>query len=911
MVLSLRQLLDPPYLWWISGPHRAELLAVLTAPMVAREPRGSAMGTSRGRRLEKWLTRPLRLIDVRAYRQLAGLAEGESALNHYLRQGDRSGLAPNAWFDPAFYDAQAGGRPPCNRLLHYTLIGRHRGWKPSPHFDPTYYLHTYPDVAAAGQEPLAHFLRRGRYEGRQPSAEAALLRRRATGIDERVARASGPPSPSLASFAENASPLALSLHPADAQDPLWRELPCRARAVAAGGIVVAVPVYGGRQHTFRCLSSVLNSATTIPFQLLVIDDASPEPFLSHDLQQLAALGLFVLRRHERNLGFTATANEAIAHNEAVDLVLLNSDTEVFDQWLDRLAATAERHPEAASFTPLSNNATIASYPQWLQSTPLRSENGRHGVDPRGIDAVAARANRGRSVAVPTGVGFCLYLRRSALRQVGGFDVRSFGRGYGEEVDWCRRAGAAGWQHRLVSDVYVAHTGGVSFSRTSERRNRRAQRLLERRHPGYRAGIRAFIASDPVFPERARIDLERLRPLGHERNLLQIAHGRGGGVERCLGEQRQRAEAEGWGVFELRPSHRPGRLSLEHPAVDATPSLWEIDPERHGHSLGDLLESLGIRRLELHHRIDLPEDIDNTLLNLRRRLGAELEIWLHDFHLLCPRVNLFDPSLPGGGANCGMPRGGEERERCRRCLAADDLLVSSGGIEHWRARSEHLLMAADRLIAPSQDTEARFRAIWPHLRIEVRPHEDAAALQTAALQAAAQRCRLETAPAQDERGPVRVLVLGAISAAKGFHLLQSLAQANQAQPYPPLELSLLGAASDEEALGRAGVRLLGRYRDSEVQQGITAADPDLILISSLWPETHCYALSHALASGRTVAAFDLGAQAERLRQWVDPDQVMLLPLPGLQQVSQGMALLEALRAAAGDLPERAMETKRLA
>jgi hypothetical protein len=42
------------------------------------------------------------------------------------------------------------------------------------------------------------------------------------------------------------------------------------------------------------------------------------------------------------------------------------------------------------------------------------------------------------------------------------------------------------------------------------------------------------------------------------------------------------------------------------------------------------------------------------------------------------------------------------------------------------------------------------------------------------------------------------------------------------------------------------------------------DPDLILIPSIWPETYCYTLSHALASGRPVAGFDLGAVGTRLR-----------------------------------------------
>jgi len=57
---------------------------------------------------------------------------------------------------------------------------------------------------------------------------------------------------------------------------------------------------------------------------------------------------------------------------------------------------------------------------------------------------------------------------------------------------------------------------------------------------------------------------------------------------------------------------------------------------------------------------------------------------------------------------------------------------------------------------------------------------------------------------------------------------------------------------------------GPYPNDRAAEAIAAADPDLMLIPSTWHETYCYALSHALACGRPVAGFDIGAVGNRIR-----------------------------------------------
>src|SRR5690606_39271689 len=122
----------------------------------------------------------------------------------------------------------------------------------------------------------------------------------------------------------------------------------------------------------------------------------------------------------------------------------------------------------------------------------------------------------RRPQIPTGVGSCLLIRREALEVVGGFDVDAFGLGYGEEVDFCLRAAAAGFVHLLDDATFVFHRGQSSFGFTRASQVAAAERIVAGRHPGYRAAIAAAMAEDPTAGARADLatkvaDARRVRP----------------------------------------------------------------------------------------------------------------------------------------------------------------------------------------------------------------------------------------------------------------------------------------------------------------------------------------------------------------------------------------------------------------
>ena len=236
----------------------------------------------------------------------------------------------------------------------------------------------------------------------------------------------------------------------------------------------------------------------------VINDASPEPELVEYCEEIGANEGVVLITHSANQGFVCSVNEGFAAAGQRDVVILNSDTEVPANWLTRLRAAADRAPKAASITPFSNNATICSYPNFCEDSQIPE-----GLNCDALDTLFSRVNAEHAIEIPTAVGFCMYVRRGALDEVGEFDEDAFGRGYGEENDWCLRATEKGWKHLLAADVFVYHAGGASFGDEASEYQANALKVISERYPEYERDIAQFVEADPI--EAARYNVDALRP----------------------------------------------------------------------------------------------------------------------------------------------------------------------------------------------------------------------------------------------------------------------------------------------------------------------------------------------------------------------------------------------------------------
>lgn len=668
--------------------------------------------------------------------------------------------------------------------------------------------------------------------------------------------------PEVALFLAKNAPLDLDAEVAMPAPDCWQGLRARNGRTGDETLDVVIPVYRDRRVTLHCIHSVLASSCRTAFELVVIDDCSPDPDLKSDLRRLAEMGLISLHVNEINQGFVRSVNRGMALHATRDVVLLNSDTEVNGDWLDRLTKAAYSTADTGTVTPLSNNATICSYPGMGENNMCLE------ISAAKLDLLATATNTGQRVEIPTAVGFCMYIRRESLNETGGFDAEAFGQGYGEENDFCMRAARLGWRHFLATDVYVRHFGSVSFGASRSERVSHAMAVLNQRYPEYNSLIQRHIAADPALPFRMSLDLARIRhATGNKPALLFVAHALGGGTEKHIQEMVGLAEEAGVACFLLRPNYpHDGRLHVAASGVPFTCNLplFEASTEEGLSQLLPLLKALHIGRIHIHNLVGYPIAAIRGLPDLAQALGCEYDFTAHDYSPICPRITLIDSS----GKYCG----GAPLNVCVSCLADEAELVTTPG-SWWRA-FRHVLQHAAQVFVPSHDMGSRLSTHISGLRIVSRPHafnpgKDAGHLA-------------EISPHTGT-----VAIIGAIHRAKGSHVVLECAR-HALTASPGLRFVIIGTMDVAREEIPANVEVTGRYREEEVDDLIRRHRCAIAFFPAIWPETYSYTLSIAFRHHLCPIAFDIGAIAERIR---DAGFGRVLPLSASSNPREIVAALE--------------------
>jgi GT2 family glycosyltransferase len=585
---------------------------------------------------------------------------------------------------------------------------------------------------------------------------------------------------------------------------------------------VIVPVHRNLGATRRCIESVLASANRAPFELVVINDATPEPGLARYLEELKERGRATVIEQSSPQGYAAAVNRGFALHRDRDAVILQADSEVVNDWLDRLQRHASAR-EAGVIGTFANQSGIAAYPLAHSDNALP-----RGQTAATLDALFARANPGDAASLPVMHGPCLYFRRDCLDVVGAFDASLPGGDFGVEVDFCLRAASAGFRHLLAADVFVGCEGRpATESRESEELHHRAERALERLYPAYAAQMADLVARDPTRPFARRVDFLRLSE-SRRRVILFVSHAWGGGIRRHMSD------------LAALVSDRCEVLYLEPAAGDTVKLHWPRAGEGLAAYFGlpaelpilaQLLRDIGVERLHFHHVHLLPR----AILDLPAAVGVAYDCTLHDYYPVCPQYHLVTEE----GTYCGEP----DANGCAACLTRRP---GQWGLDiaAWRGAFGKLLRGADRVIAPSHDVSTRMRRYFADVAVQLWPHP-------------------ESEPPPPPR-IARVAVLGNLSPEKGLRVVAACAREAKAQDLP-LVFRLLGSTTEPVPQSPdAPLTIYGQYVDADLPRLIAAERPDVILFPAQVPETYAYTLSVALATGLPIVASALGAFPERLR-----------------------------------------------
>ena len=225
---------------------------------------------------------------------------------------------------------------------------------------------------------------------------------------------------------------------------------------------VVILNYNGRNFLKKFLPIVIDKSASVA-EIVVADNCSTDDSIA--LMQ-TTFPLVTLIQIDQNKGYAGGYNAALQQIKADYYVLLNSDIEVTDQWIEPVIELLE------------SDSTIAACQPKIRSYYQKEYFEYAGASGGFIDHLGYPFCRGRifqSLEKDTGQyddtketfwasGACLFVRAAVFHQLGGFDEDFFA--HMEEIDFCWRAKNKGYKIMVQPQSVVYHIGGGTLPKSS-------------------------------------------------------------------------------------------------------------------------------------------------------------------------------------------------------------------------------------------------------------------------------------------------------------------------------------------------------------------------------------------------------------------------------------------------------------
>lgn len=638
-------------------------------------------------------------------------------------------------------------------------------------------------------------------------------------------------------------------------DGLFTELPIKNKLDLSVDIVI--PVYDGYEY-LQALFTSLFLNTTSGHRIILINDCSSdvrvvEFLLSVTKYKNQYCKEIIVIHNPENLGFVQTVNSSLTYLQN-NFVILNTDVEVPNGWLERLMMPFESQSNIASTTPFTNSGTICSFPVWLEDNKLP-----FGLNCDAVDNVFHHVNLANTQQeMPTGVGFCMGMNKALVDKIGLFDAETFGKGYCEENDWCQRAIAVGYKNIHVTNLFVYHKHGGSFGDTKLQLIKNNFQKLLQKHRFYQKNVSAYIGLNKLQDLRLAIML-RLATQQHNAVLI-FDHGIGGGASKYLEENILPLEAVAILISGFYDS-RNVLIKLYHYNV----LIVQIRLT----SLDDFSSNFVGNKVFTHIYLNHTLTVANltVLKSLLKNNAEHVSYYTHDFLSICPSYTLIN----NAGKYCGTE---VDIQKCSSCQVNHKFQQRNSqqfvDMKTWREDYAEILNLSDDVFCFSNDSKNHLLKIYPSIKdkIIVKPH----VIKT-------QLSKISEGSEFHHNEVITVAALGAIDYQKGRAILQDLAK-KPLFKNKQFKLLLIGYA---DVTSIKNCQITGVYTANDLPKIIQDNHVDIFIIPSIWPETFCYTAEEIMAMGFPLICFNIGAPAERVLSYEHGYICKSLDVNGLYQV----------------------------
>ena len=481
---------------------------------------------------------------------------------------------------------------------------------------------------------------------------------------------------------------------------------------------IIIPIYNAYEDLCICVESVKKYTDLSVHRLLLINDCSSDKRISPFLNEQERNGIIVIE-NEVNKGFSGNVNIGMQYSEDRDVLLLNSDTVVTKGWMDKMIACAYSSPEIGTVTPMSNAATLCSVPVICVDNKI-PEN-------LSIDEYAElveRCSLKKYPRITAAVGFCMYIKRAVINEVGLFDAETFERGYGEENDFCNRTEQLGYIHVMCDNTFIYHKGTVSFLTEEKQRLIEAHdRILNERYPEQMWKNHLYCMNNPDQYLRDNLKFY-LNLKNGKKNILYLIHSdfredapdHVGGTQLHLKDVAEGIKDE-FNVFVMARVHNQLQLTAYWDDKYET-MRFEIGEKqrypvyrsrKHYEIYWNILNAFDINFVHIQHLQGFTFD----LAYAAKDRGIPVYMTLHDYYYICYNEKLLDK-------NYIYHEEVIKQHDCRSCLDGMENIYDAGKYQNkWEEQCRKLLSLCDGLITPSESAKEIYAEYYPELRNKIR------------------------------------------------------------------------------------------------------------------------------------------------------------------------------------------------
>ena len=698
-------------------------------------------------------------------------------------------------------------------------------------FDKDFYFDHYPDVKLNNIDPIYHYISLGSVEGCNPFESFNTLeyaKENNLNLNE-------------------INPLVHYIKNISNNHHKWIEINDTENIFSnmSNKVSIIVPIYNAYDDTKHCVESILKNSTK-EYELILINDCSTDNRIVKLLENYKKYPTIKVIHNSLNKGFVGTVNVGLKNSE-YDVILLNSDTIVTPKWLEKLTIAAYSNKIIGTVTPFSNNAGAFSVPDIGIENKIPND-----LNLNSVANIVEKVSNHEYMYVPTGNGFCMYIKRDVIDTVGLLDEKTFGRGYGEENDFCMRAIEKGWINVIDDSTYILHNKGSSFSSEREKLIAEHRKLLDEKHPTYTEKVREFVNSNKlkIMQDKIRFGLNNYSIKKYDKKrILFVIHSKSGGTPKTNEDLMKQVEkyADCYLLF----AHT--NIMILYHFINGKLvkiSEWSFDSRWWAEKFYDKkyeqiyfnilfnlqIDLVHIRHL-IHHTFDLPI--------VAKKMGIPVVMSFHDFYMVCPSFTLLDENYNycegicnDNLINCKLPSEGISQEP-----------IIKNFIKKWRTEVSKIFKYVDYFVTTSEVVKQVFVKIYPNSFdnnfVVIEHGRDFEEVSE----------NLFEVPSKNK--PIKILFTGNILRHKGSEIIKEIHDLDSDNN---IEFHFLG--STDKLLENFGVHH-GKYERETLISHISDIKPSFIGIFSIWPETFCHTLTEAWSCHIPVLATNIGVIRDRV------------------------------------------------